>query len=62
MWLNNNTINKNTINNVNNQVNKKELYTDICINARDGVSGCRDCCSNNYLNNYNNCLSRCMNN
>ena len=41
---------------------KKDKFTSLCVNARDGVSGCRNCCSKNYTKNYNNCVSRCMNN
>ena len=40
----------------------QDKFTSLCINARDGVSGCRTCCSKNYPKNYNNCVSRCMNN
>ena len=30
----------------------KEGFTDGCIGKRDGVSGCRNCCSKKYSNNY----------
>lgn len=33
-----------------------------CSNARDGVSGCRDCCSKNNFNKYQKCVDNCMNN
>lgn len=39
-----------------------ENFTNLCLGKRDGVSGCRDCCSSNYSNNYNNCVENCMNN
>ena len=38
-----------------------ENFTNLCLGKRDGVSGCRDCCSNNYSDNYNNCVENCMN-
>ena len=31
-----------------------------CLNARDGVSGCRTCCKKNYSKNYSMCVSKCM--
>jgi hypothetical protein len=30
-----------------------------CLGARDGISGCRDCCRNKK--DYNNCVNSCMN-
>ena len=40
---------------------KKETFTSHqCLNKRDGVSGCRDCCSKKYSNNYNSCVDSCM--
>lgn len=39
---------------------KKENFIDKCIDKRDGVSGCRDCCSLTYPNNYNFCVNKCM--
>lgn len=40
--------------------NKKEIFIDLCKDKRDGVSGCRDCCSLTYPNNYNFCVNKCM--
>ena len=34
---------------------------DICEGKRDGVSGCRDCCSIFQGNDYLNCVNNCMN-
>ena len=41
-----------------------ENFVVDCSNARDGVSGCRDCCSdsNSYPGEYQNCVDSCMNN
>jgi len=41
-----------------------ENFVVDCSNARDGVSGCRDCCSDSDsdLNEYQNCVDNCMNN
>ena len=33
---------------------------DSCINARDGINGCRTCCSKNSPEDYDNCINRCM--
>ena len=40
---------------------KKDRFTNLCLGARDGVSGCRTCCADRYPNKYNDCVSRCMN-
>lgn len=40
----------------------KELFINKCLNKRDGVSGCRDCCKNLYKNKYDLCVNKCMNN
>ena len=37
-----------------------EGFTSGCLGRRDGVSGCRTCCSNNYPDNYNLCVTNCM--
>lgn len=41
-----------------------ENFVVDCSNARDGVSGCRDCCSDSDSdpNEYQNCVDNCMNN
>ena len=39
----------------------KEQFIDQCLNKRDGVSGCRECCSIKYPSNYNPCVQNCMN-
>ena len=41
--------------------NEKFIDIDIdkCLGKRDGVSGCRDCCSQ-FKNMYSKCVSRCM--
>lgn len=40
---------------------KKEKFSTLCIGARNGVSGCRDCCKNNMeKKNYNTCVNTCM--
>ena len=36
-------------------------YYEKCLGKRDGVSGCRTCCSQNYTNNYSKCVNKCMN-
>ena len=33
-----------------------------CSEARDGISGCRNCCSKNNPNEYQKCVDNCMNN
>ena len=33
---------------------------DICKNKKDGVSGCRDCCSRFTKKKYNRCINKCM--
>lgn len=33
----------------------------MCIGKRDGVSGCRDCCSINFPEKYRECVNICMN-
>ena len=40
----------------------KVHFTDVskCHGKRDGISGCRKCCSKNYTYNYNICLQECM--
>ena len=45
---------------INKKNKKKEKFIDSCLGARDGVSGCHDCCIN-YENQYSKCLSGCMN-
>lgn len=44
------------------QIRSLEQFEDVskCHGKRDGVSGCRECCSNNYKNTYNKCLDECM--
>ena len=38
-----------------------EKFISSCLGARDGVSGCRDCCSKfNPRNLYRKCVSNCM--
>lgn len=38
-----------------------EKFISSCLGARDGVSGCRDCCSKfNPGNLYRKCVSSCM--
>jgi hypothetical protein len=39
-----------------------ENFVVDCSNARDGVSGCRDCCNNNQPNTYHKCVDNCMKN
>jgi hypothetical protein len=43
----------------------KSIYENFdshkCLGKRDGVSGCRDCCSDEYPENYRNCVDLCMN-
>ncbi len=41
----------------------KENFTDVskCHGKRDGVSGCRTCCSNKYPSKYSQCVNECMN-
>lgn len=39
----------------------QENFANICDGKRDGVSGCRDCCSSNVKNkDYSNCVDSCM--
>ncbi len=40
-----------------------ENFVNICDGKRDGVSGCRDCCSENFKQNnkYRDCVNNCMN-
>ena len=41
---------------------KKDFFTNSCLGKRDGVSGCRDCCSlYNDSNLYSSCVRNCMN-
>lgn len=41
---------------------KKDFFTNSCLGKRDGVSGCRDCCSKyNDSNLYSSCVRNCMN-
>ena len=48
-------------------VNQKESFSNItkstvkCLGKRDGISGCRDCCSRLYKSFYNTCVNNCMN-
>jgi len=47
-------------------INVKELFkstklTVKCLGKRDGISGCRECCSKLYKSLYNTCVSNCMN-
>ena len=35
-------------------------YYEKCLGKRDGVSGCRLCCSKHYTNNYRECVNKCM--
>ena len=39
-----------------------ENFVVDCSNAKDGVSGCRDCCNTNESNTYQNCVDNCMKN
>ena len=39
-----------------------ENFVVNCSNAKDGVSGCRDCCNTNEPNTYQNCVDNCMKN
>ena len=43
----------------------KSIYENFdshkCLGKRDGVSGCRDCCSTEYPRNYRSCVDLCMN-
>ena len=39
---------------------RNEGFIEKCIGKRDGISGCRDCCSSLYPNKYNSCVSNCM--
>jgi len=71
----NNKNNKNHKNDNNNKDNRKDYgkdegkdegkenfkNIDICEGKRDGVSGCRDCCSIFQGNDYLNCVNNCMN-
>ena len=51
----NQNINQSKIENFANNNNYKG-----CLGMRDGVSGCRDCCSIKYNQNYSNCVNSCM--
>lgn len=42
------------------KVEKVEKFIDSCLGARDGVSGCRDCCRK-FGNFYGKCVYKCMN-
>ena len=45
----------------NNNNNEKFTNYQVCHGKRDGVSGCRDCCSKHYTGNqWNNCVDECM--
>ena len=46
---------------LNRNVKKVEKFIDSCLGARDGVSGCRDCCRK-FGNFYGKCVYKCMNN
>ena len=39
-----------------------ERFINGCANARDGISGCRICCSKKYSGKYQKCVNNCMNN
>ena len=41
-----------------------EKFVVDCSNARDGGSGCRDCCNTGHpdINTYQKCVDSCMNN
>ena len=39
---------------------RENFTTQNCLGARDGVSGCRDCCKKNYKDTYQKCVSDCM--
>ena len=39
-----------------------ENFVVDCSDARDGVSGCRDCCNQNNPDEYQKCVDNCMNN
>ena len=42
--------------------NEKFIDIDKCLGKRDGVSGCRDCCRENFGSgqDYNTCVNNCM--
>ena len=44
------------------QINSLENFADVskCHGKRDGVSGCRTCCDQNYTDNYYQCVYECM--
>ena len=46
---------------IKNKKNEKFQNIEICEGKRDGVSGCRDCCSTFKGDNYWNCVNNCMN-
>jgi hypothetical protein len=39
-----------------------ENFVVDCSDAKDGVSGCRDCCNQNKPIEYEGCVDNCMNN
>ena len=41
---------------------KKEKFSNVskCHGKRDGVSGCRTCCSSIYPSKYSQCINECM--
>jgi len=45
---------------LNRNVKKVEKFIQSCLNARNGVSGCRDCCRK-FGNFYGKCVYKCMN-
>ena len=45
---------------LNRNVKKVEKFIVSCLGARDGVSGCRDCCRK-FGNFYGKCVYKCMN-
>ena len=48
------------ISNIYNTIDKFVVYKK-CKGKRDGISGCRNCCSIKVPKNYNKCVSYCMN-
>ena len=39
---------------------KENMNLENCLSKRNGISGCRDCCSK-QTQNYSICVSKCMN-
>lgn len=39
---------------------KRRSGTRKCLGKRDGISGCRTCCTRKYKKKYSRCVSRCM--